>query len=162
MSLVVPFDNSTLSRAALLRAAQFDTVLEEGIIAVTVIPKKNREYAREREWIDDGESFDRDAIESQLKEVLTGLVPDAGWESVFVDKYAPRGTIVKALRRFIRRNDASIVFIGSENAGRIVGGLTVGRVLTSNNGYDTMIVSQVQPLDGQEVERGFDSLESRQ
>jgi nucleotide-binding universal stress UspA family protein len=58
MVLVVPFDGSELSKTALVRAARFDTVLEEGVLAVTAIPSGNAGHARERGWVDDGDSFD--------------------------------------------------------------------------------------------------------
>jgi nucleotide-binding universal stress UspA family protein len=37
VTLVVPFDGSSLSESALARAVKFDTVLEEGVVAVAVL-----------------------------------------------------------------------------------------------------------------------------
>jgi len=39
MTLVVPFDGSELAEAALVRATEFGNVLEEDVLAVSVIPK---------------------------------------------------------------------------------------------------------------------------
>ncbi|MBB6645576.1 hypothetical protein [Halobellus ruber] len=45
-----------------------------------------------------------------------------------MDRYAPSGAVGRVPRRFARDNDTSIAFVGSENAGRVVTGLTVGSV----------------------------------
>lgn len=141
MSLVVPFDGSTLSKAALVRAAQFETVLSEPVLVIAVIPKDNAAYASERGWIDRNDPFDEAAIISHLQSIVTELAPDADFNYVFVDRHAPRGTIANRIRRFARDHDASIVFVGSENAGRIVHSITVGTSVTADSAYDTMIIS---------------------
>ena len=51
MTFVVPFDGSTLARAAMVRSVEFHTVLDERVVAVSVIPEGNARYARERNWI---------------------------------------------------------------------------------------------------------------
>jgi nucleotide-binding universal stress UspA family protein len=143
MTLLVPFDGSDLSKAALVRAAQFDTLLDEGVIAVTVIPKGNAKYAREQGWIDETEQFDAEAIVSSLRATVADIAPNATFRYEFVDRYAPSGGIASRLRRFARDNDTSIAFIGSENAGRIVTGFTVGAVVSADRNYDTMIINSV-------------------
>ncbi|MFC6872914.1 universal stress protein [Halobellus marinus] len=142
MSLVVPFDGSRLSQAALVRAAQFDTVLNEGVVVVSVIPKGNTRYARERGWIDSGEQFDAEAVVAHLRDAVAELAPDAEFQHVFVDRYAPRGTIAGRIRRVAREKDASIVFVGSDNAGRIVTGITVGQSVAGDGAYDTFVVTR--------------------
>ncbi len=141
MSLVVPFDGSALSKAALVRAAQFDTVLDEGIHVVTVIPKHNETYARERGWIDRTSSYDTDTIVAQLRTEVERIAPSASFHHLFVDRHAPRGTIAGRIRQFAREHDATIVFIGSENAGRIINAITVGQSVAGDRSYDTFIVT---------------------
>lgn len=160
MTLLVPFDGSPLSKAALVRAAQFETVLEEGVVAVSVIPSGNARYARERGWLAEGEAFDADAIAAHLREEASELAPDAAFHAVFVDKYAPGGTIANRIRSFAREQDATILFVGSENAGRIVSALTVGRTVSGGGSYDTFIVSQERPpaIDALEAELPADEL----
>lgn len=145
MTLVVPFDGSELSRVALVRAAQFDTVLGEGVLAVSVIPRGNVAYARERGWLGATEPFDAEGIVADLRTSVAGIHPDAEFHHVVVDRYAPRGTVAKALRRIARDSGASIVFLGSENAGRTGSGFTVGRSVAADDAYDTMIISGRRP-----------------
>ena len=54
MTFVVPFDGSKLAKAALVRAVEYSTALEEDVTAVTVIPERKR-YAREKGWIEENE-----------------------------------------------------------------------------------------------------------
>jgi nucleotide-binding universal stress UspA family protein len=152
MTLVVPFDGSELSKVALVRAAQFETVLNEGIVAVSVIPDGNARYARERGWLDAGEAFDADRIADGLRESVAEIHPEAAFHHVVVDHYAPRGTIARELRQFAREHDANVVFLGSENAGRITSGFTVGRSVAADGAYDTMIVSARRPSNSARLE----------
>jgi nucleotide-binding universal stress UspA family protein len=160
MTLLVPFDGSDLSKAALLRAAQFDGLLNEGVIAITVIPRGNAKYARQRGWIDGTDPFDADSIVSTLRSRVADVDPDVEFRYEFVDRYAPTGAVARVLRRFARDNDTSIAFIGSENAGRVVTGLTVGSVVSADRSYDTMIVNSVQPKRIEKLERVGPSVDS--
>ncbi len=144
MSLVVPFDGSTLAKAALVRAVQFETVLEEDLLVVSVIPQNNTQYAREQGWIDRTEPYDTETVLSHLRSEVARLAPGASFHPISVDRHAPRGTIAGRIRRFARENDASIVFIGSENAGRIVSSITVGQSVAGDRFYDTFIVTSAQ------------------
>jgi nucleotide-binding universal stress UspA family protein len=141
MALVVPFDGSTLSKSALVRAVQFETVLEERVVVVSVIPRNNARYARERGWIGESEPFDAEAVVSHLRSEAATVAPDAEFHPVFVDRHAPRGTIAGRIRQFARDQGASMLFIGSENAGRIVSGVTVGQSVAGDRAYDTVIIS---------------------
>lgn len=145
MTLVVPFDGSELAKTALVRAAQFDAVFNRGVMAVSVIPRNNTSYARQKGWIDPGDSFDSQQIVETLRTSTENVAPDVFFKPLSVGRNAPAGTIANRLRKFARDQDASIVFIGSENAGRMVGSLSVGSSVASEQTYDTMIISQVQP-----------------
>ncbi|GAB3419434.1 universal stress protein [Haloparvum alkalitolerans] len=145
MTLVVPYDGSDLSKAALVRAAQFDTLLEEGVIAVTIVPRENAEYARDRGWIEAGEPFDAATVSTRLERAVSELAPGARHETVFVDRSAQIGTVAVRLRKFAIEHDASIVFLGSENAGRIASSISVGQTVAADRGFDTLIVSHVSP-----------------
>lgn len=144
MSLVVPFDGSPLAKAALVRARQFDEVLNEHVIAVSVIPVGNTDYARERGWIETDEQFDGKQIVKKLEASVASLAPDAQFEYITVDRLAPRGTISTKIRKFATNAGATIVFIGSENAGRLSRSLSVGSSVGSYHAYDTMIISNPQ------------------
>jgi nucleotide-binding universal stress UspA family protein len=153
MALVVPFDGSDLSKAALVRATQFETVLDENPLVVSVIPKNNTKYATEKGWIDATEPFDTDAIVSFLENEVTELSPNAEFHPLFVGKYSPRGTIASRIRKFANNNDATILFVGSENAGRVRSALTIGQTITSGRGYDTLIVSNKIPRKIEKLEQ---------
>jgi nucleotide-binding universal stress UspA family protein len=152
MTLVVPFDNSDLSKTALVRATQFDTVLEDGVLAVSVVPN-NAKYARERGWLADDEEFDRETVLSGLREQVRDINPDAAFESISVSRYAQAGEIASKIRKFARNNDASIVFVGSENAGRVVNSVgSVGGSVAADRRFDTMIISTPGPSNIEELE----------
>jgi len=146
MTLVVPFDGSDLAKTALVRAAEFGSVFEKRVLAASVIPKRNAEYAREQGWIADGEDFDRDAIVSTLHREVTDLCPSADFHHEVVGRFAPPGTIASRLRRIARESDASMVFLGSENAGELVTSLSsVGSTVAAADAYDVVIVRHHRP-----------------
>jgi nucleotide-binding universal stress UspA family protein len=146
MTLVVPFDGSSLAEAALVRATEFGTVFDEDVLAVSVLPKGNTKYAREQGWIGQNEEFDRESVISTLHEQVTDLCPSADFRHKVVGRYAKAGTIAKRLRKVAREEDASMVFIGSENAGRLVTAVSsVGGTVATDESYDVVIVRHRSP-----------------
>jgi nucleotide-binding universal stress UspA family protein len=146
MTLVVPFDGSELAEAALVRATEFGNVFHEDVLAVSVIPKGNADYARERGWVDGTEEFELESVVARLHEQVTGLCPSADFRHKVVGRTAPPGTIAKRLRTVAREEDASMVFVGSENAGRIVVGVSsVGGTVAADESYDVVVVRSRQP-----------------
>ncbi|WP_312908335.1 universal stress protein [Natronosalvus caseinilyticus] len=137
MSLIVPFDGSELAEAALWKATRFAAVFDEPILAVTSVPVGNRSYAADRGWIDDEKAFDGDAIVRGLRERVETVCPDASFRVERVDRYAPSGTIAKRIRRIAREESASMVCIGSENAGRLV---TSVSSVAADDTYDVLVV----------------------
>ncbi|GGN11709.1 universal stress protein [Halarchaeum nitratireducens] len=148
MTFFVPFDGSVLSRTALVRAVEFADAFEERVVAAAVIPAGNRDYARERGWLHPDESFDRSRIVARLHQQVASIAPAADFEHVIVDRFAPSGTIAGELRDLARDEDASIVFIGSENAGGISSTLgSVGASVAAEDAYDIHIVQNGDPSD---------------
>jgi len=146
VTLLVPFDGSTLAEAALVRATEFGTVLDEDVLAVSVIPKKNADYARERDWLGPDEDYDVEAIVSSLHRQVTDLCPNADFRHTFVGRYAPSGAIARRVRSMAKHEDASMVFIGSENAGHLVTAISsVGGSIAADDDYDVVIVRQRHP-----------------
>ncbi|OVE83083.1 universal stress protein [Natronolimnobius baerhuensis] len=146
MTLVVPFDGSQLSETALVRATEFGNVFDEIVLAVSVIPKGNTKYARERGWIGSKDDFEMETVVSRLHTQVTSLCPSANFRHTVVDRYAPSGSIAKQLRRVARIEDASMVFIGSENAGQFVSAVSsVGGNVATDTGYDVVIVRHHRP-----------------
>lgn len=152
MTLVVPFDGSELSKTALVRARQFDTVLDQGVHVVSVVPQNNKSYAHKRGWIDSDEPFDRRNIVNFLKESANKIAPDAEFTHISVGRNAPSGTISNEIRNFARKKNTSIVFVGSRNAGRLATSVSVGSSITSELSYDAMIISTTAPTPISELE----------
>ncbi|MFD1633823.1 universal stress protein [Haloplanus ruber] len=146
MTFVVPFDGSELAAAALVRAVEFGSVLDERVVAASVIPEKNAAYARERGWLESDEPFDREAVVSALHEDVASLTPNAEFRYETVGRHAATGTIAKRIRKLAREVDASMVFVGSENAGRLVSSLSsVGGTVAADDAYDVVIVRHRNP-----------------
>ena len=141
MTIIVPFDGSVLARSALCRAVEFGVALEETVLAVSVIPVGNREYARDRGWIGPTDEFEIGPIVESLYTQVTHVAPRAEFRRILVDRYAPPGTIANRIRRFAKAHDASLVCIGSDNAGHMVTSLgSVGGSVAADHAYDVVIV----------------------
>ena len=118
MVLLVAFDGSNLATTALRRATTLADGLGEDVFAVSVVPDSER-YARERDWMDD-ETFDVEGVATTLRDRVHEVAPDATFEAIEVDRFAGPGTIAQRIRQTARRLGASLVFLGSQNAGRVV------------------------------------------
>jgi nucleotide-binding universal stress UspA family protein len=152
MTFVVPFDGSELAETALVRAVEFGTVLDEQIAAVSVIPADNASYARENGWLDPGEEFDLDTVVARLHEDVAAHAPNAEFRYETVGRRATPGTIASQIREQAESTDASMVFIGSENAGRLVSSLSsVGDTVAAADAYDVVIVRDREPSKIQQV-----------
>ncbi|MBP2250595.1 nucleotide-binding universal stress UspA family protein [Halarchaeum solikamskense] len=146
MTFLVPLDGSPLAEAALARAAEAGDAFDEDVLAVSVIPTGNAEYARERGWLEPNEEFDLDRVVSRLHTRLTDTCPSADFRHVVVDRYAPSGTIANRIRGIAHAEDAALVFVGSENAGLIVTSLSsVGSGVAADDAYDVVIVRHRGP-----------------
>ncbi|MGB9966058.1 universal stress protein [Halobacterium sp. CBA1126] len=140
MTYVVAFDDSPLSRAALGRAVAFADAAEEAVVAVTAIPQ-NADAAREHGWVGSEESFSVERAAANLAERVRGVDPGVEFDFRAVDKYAPRGRVSREVRDLAVAHDATVVFIGSDNAGRLVGGIaSVGQNVSADDRYDVHIV----------------------
>jgi nucleotide-binding universal stress UspA family protein len=141
MTLIVPFDGSEFAEAALVRATQFGDALDEAVLAVTVVPQDNAAYARKRGWLGPADPFDGDAIAETLGGRVAEVAPAAEFRIEEIGRYAPSGAIANRLRKVARQEDASMVFIGSGNAGRLVSSVaSVGSGLAGNETYDVVVV----------------------
>jgi nucleotide-binding universal stress UspA family protein len=155
MTFLVPFDGSALAAAALDRAVKFAEAFDQTVLAVTVVPQGNTEYARDRGWIDAGEPFDHDTIVAQLREQVGEHAPEATFRAERVSRSARAGSIARVLRQVARQTGASMVFVGSDNAGRLVTTLSsVGGNVAADLTYDVVIVRHTKqsPVEGVAVE----------
>jgi len=140
MTYVVAFDNTPLSRTALRRAVEYGEAVGEDVVAVTAV-KRDSAHAREHGWLGGDETFDVETIATNLTELVTEFDPDVELKHRTVDQYAPHGRISRAVREMAVEAGASVVFLGSDNAGRMVGGMTsVGQGVSTDDRYDVHIV----------------------
>jgi hypothetical protein len=163
-TFVVPFDGSELSKAALTKARLYAVGLEEiprpiaremsiggplEIVAVSVIPESAR-YARENGWIEEGEEFRVRTVAERLHRQVTDVAPSANFQTVRVGSTGA-GSIGRELRQKAIDLGATDVFIGSENAGRIVTPVSsVGRSVAAADRYDVHIVRRKLPPKARE------------
>ncbi|WP_435364675.1 universal stress protein [Haloarchaeobius sp. DYHT-AS-18] len=145
MSLLVPFDGSTLSMTALRRAQEFATFSDAELVVLTLVPD-DAEYARERGWLDPEDTFDVGVIERKLRQRVHDEAPTAEFRCELIeDPTDPVATVPMDVARRIRQVaaevDADILFIGSENAGRVSTPLaSVGSPISEDPEYDVHIV----------------------
>ncbi|KOX94502.1 universal stress protein [Haloarcula rubripromontorii] len=144
MVLLVPFDGSALSKAALTRAMEFAGYRDEDVTALAVIPD-NAAYARERGWVDDAEEFDIEAIADRMREQAESVAPTASFRYEVPDDVSSMAStttdITRTIREVAHEEGASVVFIGSENAGRVSTPVcSVGSPVSEDPQYDVHIV----------------------
>ncbi|APW99668.1 universal stress protein [Halobiforma lacisalsi AJ5] len=163
MSLLVPFDGSPLAEKALERAATFGDHLEEDVIALTVIPD-DADYARDRGWIAPGEPFDRDAIAAGMETRARDVAPEATFRVERVSSDEPTATsttnVVREIRRVAGEVEATVVFIGSENAGSVISPQSsVGSPVANDQRYDVYVVRHPDETSDADDVSDVDSLE---
>ncbi|WP_324664104.1 universal stress protein [Haloarcula sediminis] len=144
MTLLVPFDGSELSEAALERATDFSEFTGEDVLALTVVPDQP-EYALSRNWVDAEEPFDPDAVAERFRERVADIAPEAKFRYEVPEDVSSMASITTDVTRTIRaiahEVDASVVFIGSENAGRVSSPVSsVGAPVSEDPGYDVYII----------------------
>lgn len=154
MTFVVPFDGSELAQAALVRATEFGVVFEEDVLAVSVIPRNNAAYARAHDWIGRDEAFDLETVVATLHRQVAERCPGADFRHKVVGRHAPAGAVADRVRRVATDEDASMVFVGSADAGHMVVGISrVGRSIAADSSYDVVIVRDRSPAKIAKLER---------
>ncbi|MBX0323802.1 universal stress protein [Halomicroarcula sp. F13] len=144
MVLLVPFDGSDLSQAALERATEFSEYRDEDVLALVVVPDEP-DYALERNWLSPNDPFDPEAIADTLRERVAEIAPEAEFRAEVPEDVSSMASIttdvVRTIRSVANDVDASIVFIGSENAGRVSSPVSsVGAPVSEDPRYDVHIV----------------------
>ncbi|WP_436923718.1 universal stress protein [Halosimplex amylolyticum] len=148
MTYLVPFDGSVLAEAALERATEFAALTDEEVVALAVVPLEERDFAVERGWIDEGERYDPDEVAAALEVQVKRVAPDATFRCERPEDVSSVASIttdvVRTVRSVAQDVDAAIVFIGSENAGRVSTPVSsVGAPVSEDPRYDVHIVRHV-------------------
>lgn len=147
MTILVPFDGSDLSTAALEKAARYGDLTDDDVVVLTIVPDDD-EYAHERGWIDATEGFDPEIVVRKLRGAAERVAPEAAFRHELVDSDEPTATpttdVVRAIRDVAAEVDASVVFVGSENVGSVTTPLSSvgGPVAAADQGYDVYVVRQ--------------------
>ena len=145
MVLLVPFDGSELSKAALERATEFAEYRDEEVVALSVVPD-DEEYLQNRGLLAKNEPLDVDSLRAEFERGVREVAPDATFRCETPDSSdSMTATVIDDITRTIRQVagdvDASIIFIGSENAGRVSTPVTsVGSPISKDPRYDVHIV----------------------
>lgn len=149
MTLLVPFDGSDLAETALKRAREFATYRDEEVVALTVVPD-DETFAQERDWIEPGEPYDPEEICTAFDLRVKEIDADATFrcERPTPSEHPTATTIddvTHTVREVASELGVSIIFIGSENAGRVSMPVTsVGGPLSTDAKYDVYIVRRVE------------------
>lgn len=150
MTFAVPFDGSDLASAALVRAGEYARVLDESVVVMSAV-STHYHYAKEKGWVERRGEFDIETVARHLWEQARDLVDDIDFEYELVGPRPPAGAIAKAIRNMIRREEPSVVFVGSDNAGRIAAPVSsVGDSVAAADAYDVYLVRSTDPpaIDG--------------
>lgn len=140
MVYLVAFDGEELSAAALERAAEYASAMDERVVSVTVVPQ-DEDYVRERGWIDDDDPFTLETVTDGLSEQIRSIAPSAEPRFRQATATASPGMIASKIRSVAREVEPTVVFVGSDNAGGLVTPISsVGGTLTGMADYDVYIV----------------------
>lgn len=142
--LLAPFDGSALAATALERACEFGMALDESVLALVVVPQ-DESFARERGWTDSTDSFDPERIGEELAAAATEVAPDCEVRVEVAEETSSLAStetdISRTIRQVAHEIEAAVVFVGSENAGRVTSPLTsVGTPVAEDPDYDVYIV----------------------
>jgi len=113
MVLLVPFDGSSVSEAALARAVDHGQALEEDVVAVSFVPT-GADYAERRKWVQPDENFATETASNELRRKIEEATDDA--ERTFAESAnAPTDGIGDHIRQVAADVDASILFVGASD-----------------------------------------------
>jgi nucleotide-binding universal stress UspA family protein len=144
MVLLVPFDGSDLAEAALERATEFAAYRDEEVVVLSVVPDAV-EFALDRGWLNADETFSTGLIAEKLETQAKEIAPDARFRCEVPEDVSSMASlttdIVRTIRAVANEVGASIIFIGSENAGRVSTPVSsVGAPVSEDPQYDVHIV----------------------
>jgi len=114
MVLLVPYDGSSISKAALERAVEHGEALETEVVAVSFVPTGS-EYALRRTWIEPTEDFATDAARKQLERKIDETVDDAERSFDEAGASAPGDGAATQIRQVAEDIGASTLYVGTRS-----------------------------------------------
>lgn len=145
MEFVVAFDGTPVSKTALDRAVQLADGVGGEVTAISIVPAGNAQYARQHGWVDEEDTYSRDAVLDTLRESVESVAPNASFVHQSVDRYAPRGKIGRVLKTEAEASGVDVLVIGTANAGRVFTALTTVTRSVANGAYDLYVVRETDP-----------------
>jgi nucleotide-binding universal stress UspA family protein len=144
VTLLVPYDASDLSKTALARAQNYAEFAGDDLVALVVIPDEPG-YAHRHGWLDPEDTFDVGVVERKLTQEIQDVAPDAQVRVEFVENTEPVAdttmVVVRTIKEVASDVGARIVFLGSQNAGKVTAPLaSVGSPIADDARYDVHIV----------------------
>lgn len=146
MTFLVPYDGSSLAKAALIRATEYADALDENVTVVTIIPN-DQPYAEMKDWYDPTESepFSVPYITGKLHKDVTAMSPGAAFRSEEVET-GTAVTIANRIRDVAEEVLPAVVFIGTDNVGEIAESVTsVAGEVARDAEYDVHVVRHFSP-----------------
>ncbi|MFD1643104.1 universal stress protein [Halohasta litorea] len=149
MTVLTPFDGSELAKTALKRAETFADSRDEESVALTVFPD-DAGFAVERGWVPSEAAYDPKALCQQFEQQVEEISPATSFRCEQpADSEVLTATatddITRTIREVAAELDVSVIFIGTENAGRISTPVTsVGSPLSKDPQYDVHIVRHTE------------------
>ncbi|CAI48736.1 UspA domain protein [Natronomonas pharaonis DSM 2160] len=123
MTFVVAFDGSADSEAALERAA--DAVdSDDRLLVVSVLPGDDR-LADAYGFLANG-TYDPEQVAADLETAVVAAAPAADFRTEQLGPYAGKQRIATVIAAVAREADADAVYLGSDNAGRVLDSLVDG------------------------------------
>lgn len=114
MVFLVPFDGSSVSEAALARAVEHGSALDEEVVAISLIPT-GTEYAVRRSWIRPDEEFAAETASAELRRKIEETTDDSERTFAKSPAQSPSDGMPERIRRVAHEVDASVLFVGTSS-----------------------------------------------
>lgn len=115
---LVAYDGGDHAREALRRAAGFASRTDARLVVVGVLPT-DPGLAGTYDLAADG-AYDPGTAADRPRAAAEEVAPGAAFRAERVDAYAGKSRIARVIRRVAREVDADVVFLGSDDPGRVV------------------------------------------
>lgn len=138
MTYLVAYDGSSSSEAALRRAAAFAARTDDGLVAVSVLPT-DEALAQTYGFAENGE-YDPAATAERMETAVRDVAPDADFRAENVDDYGGKGRIANRIAGVAADAGAEVVFVGSDDVGRVVRRIVAADESGSDSGFDVFLV----------------------
>lgn len=119
MVFLVPFDGSSRAHGALDRAVAYGAAIDRDVVAVSYVPT-GANFAERRRWVDPSEDFAADTVASDLQRKIEEATDDAEVHYENERAYSPVGGLSREVRQTALDVEATAVFVGCADDGRVV------------------------------------------